>query len=147
MASALYDKFRENCLLAGTTHVSFSTGSIRVLVMSTKYTFSASDQFVSQIIGGASTKLIKRSTSSLASKTITSGVANAANFTVASVLANTPYSGAVCKSIVLFNDTPATDATKPLICYIDVATGLPFTPVGTNVTIAWSTGANKIFKL
>ncbi len=62
MANALFDKFRENCLLAGTTHVSWSTGSIRVLLMSTKYTFAAGDQFVSSVIGGASTKLVKRST-------------------------------------------------------------------------------------
>ncbi len=56
-------------------------------------------------------------------------------------------SGAQVKSIILFNDTPATDATKPIIAYIDTATGLPFTPGGSNVTIAWSTGANKIFTL
>lgn len=135
MASAVYDKFRENCLTK--TGPSYSTGSIKVVAISTKYTFSAAHQFLSSIL---STQAVKKSTSALASKTVTNGVANAANFTLASV------SGVTVKAIALYRDT-GSSATSDLICYIDTATGLPFTPAGTNVTIAWSTGANKIFKL
>lgn len=36
---------------------------------------------------------------------------------------------------------------SPLIAYIDTATGLPVTPNGGDITIAWDSGANKIFKL
>ncbi len=34
-----------------------------------------------------------------------------------------------------------------LIAYIDTATGMPVTPNGGDITIAWDNGANKIFKL
>jgi hypothetical protein len=37
--------------------------------------------------------------------------------------------------------------TDLLIAYIDSATGLPVTPNGGDVTVRWSDGANKIFKL
>jgi hypothetical protein len=36
---------------------------------------------------------------------------------------------------------------EPLIAYIDTATGLPVTPNGGDITIAWDSGANRIFKL
>lgn len=141
MASAVYDKYRENCLTK--TGPSFSTQAIKIALVSTKYTFSAAHDFLNDI---TSTQLVKKSTTNLGTKTITNGVAGAANSTVASVPANTPYASAQVKAIVLYRDTGST-ATSDLICYIDVATGLPFTPNGANVTIAWSTGANKIFKL
>jgi hypothetical protein len=48
---------------------------------------------------------------------------------------------------VIYNNTPGTEATKDLIAYIDVATGLPFTPSGGDITVQWDSGANRIFKL
>jgi hypothetical protein len=51
------------------------------------------------------------------------------------------------ESIVIYDDTPATEATKNLIAFIDTATGLPLTPNGGNVTVQWDAGANRIFKL
>lgn len=36
---------------------------------------------------------------------------------------------------------------SPLIAFIDTATGLPVTPNGGDITVAWDSGANKIFKL
>ena len=48
---------------------------------------------------------------------------------------------------MLFKHT-GSDATARLICYIDTATGLPFTPAaGQAVAITWDNGSNKIFKL
>jgi len=141
MANFLYDKYREACLTK--TGPSYSTGTIKVAMLNAKYSASqGSDQFLSGIIGAASSKLVKRSTTALASKTITAGVANAANFTVAAVPAGTTQ----VTQIVLYRDT-GSDATSDVLVYINLATGLPFTPAGTNVTIAWSTTTNKIFKL
>jgi hypothetical protein len=45
-----------------------------------------------------------------------------------------------------YKDT-GTESTSLLIFYIDTATGLPCTPNGGNITVAWDSGANKIFKL
>lgn len=77
----------------------------------------------------------------LASKTSTDGVADAADVTVS----NVPTMAAL-ESIVLFKDT-GTESTSQLIAKIDVGTGLPVTPNGGDILIQWDAGANRIFKL
>jgi len=76
-----------------------------------------------------------------ASKTFTAGVFDAADVTLTTVTGD-PF-----ESIVIYDDTPATEATKDLIAFIDTATGLPCTPNGGNINIVWDSGANRIFKL
>jgi hypothetical protein len=77
---------------------------------------------------------------SFASKTTTAGVADAADYTHSTV------TGDQFESIDIFKDT-GTETTSRLIANIDTATGLPCTPGGGNITVAWDNGANKIFKL
>lgn len=72
----------------------------------------------------------------LTTKTTTSGIADAADVTLTAV------SGNSVESIILFKAS-----TSRLIAYIDTATGLPLTPNGGDVTIAWDSGASKIFML
>lgn len=74
------------------------------------------------------------------SPTTTAGVADAADVTVNTV------SGDQFESIDIFKDT-GVESTSRLICNIDTATGLPLTPNGGNITVAWDSGANRIFKL
>lgn len=77
----------------------------------------------------------------LASKTATLGVADAADVVLSGV------TGDSIEAIVIWKDT-GSNATSPLIAYIDSASsGLPVTPNGGTITIAWDNGANKIFKL
>lgn len=76
----------------------------------------------------------------LASKSVLLGVADAADVTFTAV------TGASVEAIVLFKDT-GVETSSRLIAYIDTATGLPVTPNGGDITIAWDNGANKIFKL
>jgi hypothetical protein len=76
----------------------------------------------------------------LASKTVTLGVADAADVTISSV------SGDQFEYIILYKDT-GVEGTSRLIACIDTATGLPCTPSGGDITIQWDSGANKIFKL
>jgi hypothetical protein len=77
----------------------------------------------------------------LASKTITDGVADAADVTF------TTISGTAIAAVILFHEVTAVDTDRWLLAYIDTATGLPVTPNGGNITITWDNGANKIFKL
>ena len=51
-----------------------------------------------------------------------------------------------CDYIAIFKDS-GVDGTSPLLALIDTAAGLPITPSGGNITFAWDSGANKIFKL
>ena len=135
MAARLYPKGRENFLLG---NIAWVSNNIKVLLIDTaKYTYSTSHEFLTSI---GSSAIVKKSTGNLASKTATGGVANAA----ASVLAS--VSGASAEAIVVYQDT-GSSGTSRLIMYDDAATGLPITPTGANITVSWSTGANKIFKL
>lgn len=77
----------------------------------------------------------------LASKTFTAGVFDAADVTATSV------SGDQFESLVGYDNTPGTEATKDLIFFIDTATGLAFTPSGGDIQIVWDSGTNRIFKL
>ncbi|TKS58765.1 MAG: hypothetical protein EWM72_02765 [Nitrospira sp.] len=74
------------------------------------------------------------------SKTKTAGVADAADVVLTTV------TGDQFESIVIYKDT-GTESTSLLLVFIDTATGLPCTPNGANITVAWDSGANKIFRL
>lgn len=80
------------------------------------------------------------SSTALASKSTSAGTVDAADTTVSSV------SGDQFESIVLYKDT-GTEATSTLICNIDTATGLPFTPSGGDIQVTWDNGSDKIFTL
>lgn len=134
MANVLYDKGREKFL---TADIDWTADDIKaVLVDVADYTFSQSHEFLSDVPGGA-----RVSTSgNFASKTATSGVADAADITFSAV------TGDVSEALVIYKDTGVA-GTSALIAYIDSATGLPVTPNGGDITVVWDSGANKIFKL
>ncbi len=76
----------------------------------------------------------------LVGKTITAGVADADNITLNNI------SGDEFEALVIFQDT-GTEATSRLVCYMDTATGMPFTPAGADLDIQWDSGVNRIFTL
>jgi hypothetical protein len=135
MASGLYDKGREGFLDGS---INWSSGDIRTVLVRSAYSVNlATHQFVSDITTGNE----NGRSATLGTKTVTAGVADAADTTI------TATAAAASNALVVFQHT-GTDATARLIAYIDTATGLPFTPaVSQVVPIAWDNGANKIFKL
>jgi hypothetical protein len=134
MASALYDKGREGFLDGS---IDWDTNDVRVMLTKTAYTFSAAHQFVSDVVAAGD----NGRSSALGTKTVTAGVADAADTSI------TATAAAACNALIIFQHTGA-DATARLIAYIDTATGLPFTPaISQVIPIAWDNGANKIFKL
>jgi len=76
----------------------------------------------------------------LSGKANTLGVFDAADVVFSAV------TGVQSEALVIYKDTGA-PATSKLIAYIDVATGLPVTPTGADITVTWDNGANKIFKV
>lgn len=134
MANALYDKGREGFLDGS---IDWDTGDIRVCLAKSTYTFSAAHDFMDDVGANDNGR-----TAALGSKTVTSGVADAADTTL------TATAAVACNALVIFQHT-GVDATARLIAYIDTpSAGLPFTPaVSQVVNIAWDNGANKIFKL
>lgn len=134
MANALFDKGREGFLDGS---IDWDTDDIRVMLVRSTYTFDAADQFVADLGAVDNGRSV-----ALGSKTVTSGVADAADTSL------TATAAVACNALVVFQHT-GVDATARLIAYIDTPTsGLPFTPsAGQTVNIAWDAGANKIFKL
>ena len=135
MANTLYDYARQRFL---ESQINWMTDTIKVLLVDTgAYTPQTSvhqylaDIPVSSRIAGPVT---------LTSKSTAGGAADAADCTFTSV------TGASIEAIVIYKDT-GTEATSPLIAYIDTATGLPITPNGGDIIVTWDNGTNKIFKV
>lgn len=135
MANALYDYGREQFATAG---INWVTDTIKVVLVDVgTYSVSLSThQFFSSVPGGA----VVGVAGTLASKTATAGVCDAADLTFSTV------SGASIEAIVIYKDT-GSSATSPLIAYIDTATGLALTPNGGDITVQWDNGTSRIFKL
>ena len=135
MANTLYDYCRQRFLEA---QINWMTDTVKVILVSTSaYTpQTAVHQYLADIpvsgrIAGPVT---------LTAKATTGGAADAADCTFTSV------SGATINAIVIYKDT-GTEATSPLIAYIDTATGLPITPNGGDIIVTWDNGVNKIFRV
>lgn len=134
MASALYDKGREGFLDGS---IDWDTDDVRAMLVKTGYTFSAAHEMLNTVSGSYD----NGRTAALSSKTVTSGVADAGNTSLTAT-------DAVQVIAVVIYKYNASDASARLICYIDDATGLPFTPAASQtVNITWNDDANKIFKL
>ena len=130
MANTLYDYCRQRFLEA---QINWMTDTVKVILVSTSaYTpQTAVHQYLADI--PVSARIAGPVT--LTAKATTGGAADAADCTFTSV------SGATINAIVIYKDT-GTEATSPLIAYIDTATGLPITPHGGDITPR-SEAANK----
>lgn len=133
MANALYDKGREGFLDGS---IDWDTDDVRIALVTNGYTPNLSTHtFVSDL--GAN--IVSRS-SALAGKSVTAGVADANDVVF------TALTGSAVQYIVVYKFNAADGAAR-LIALFDTVTGMPFTPSGGDVTIAWDNGSNKIFKL
>ena len=133
MANVLYPKFKEN-LLSG--NIDILTDTIKVALMSSNYSYSASHENVSSI-----TSNIVNTPQLLQNITTTGGVVNADNVLFEN------FTGGVVDAVVLYVDS-GVEATSYLIAYISESdVGLPLSPNGGDVEVRWDIGDNKIFKL
>ena len=136
MSNALYPAARQQFLTAG---ISWTADTIKVMLVDSTYTYDSTDVFVSDLTGGAE---VARS-GALSTKTATDGIADADDVTFTAV------TGDPVAALVIYKDT-GSDATSRLIAFIDTksnSSAVAITPVGDDITITWSNGANKIFKL
>tara|TARA_Y100000310_G_C20363922_1_gene660267 strand:+ start:34 stop:438 length:405 start_codon:yes stop_codon:yes gene_type:complete len=127
MANYVYDK------AAGAlwgADIAFDTDTIQAYLVDTAlYTpDKVNDEFLSDIPVGARTI----TPVSLASKTITGRVIDAADVVFPTVAA-----GADREAVILVQDT-GVEATSRLLIHADTATGLPVTPNGQDITVIWN---------
>lgn len=135
MANTLYDTTRQRFLEA---QINWMTDTVKVILVDTgAYTPQTSihqylaDIPVSARIAGPVT---------LTAKATTGGAADAADVTFTSV------SGTSIEAIIIYIDT-GTEATSPLIAYIDTATGLPITPNGGDIIVTWDKKNQRFLSL
>lgn len=142
MADALFAAGREG-FLAG--EIDWDTAGIKIALVRS-YTFSSAHKFVSDATTAGA--VLVATSAALTSKTVTGGVADALDLTFSAVT-----TGAACTSLLLFQSTAVTggadvaSSAQRLIAYIDSASGLPVTPNGGDINLAFDNGTNKIFKL
>lgn len=142
MANAMFDPGREG-FLDGT--IDFDTATIKAALVRS-YTFSAAHKFVSDLTGAGGS--LVATSAALASKTVASGVADAADVTFSAVASGAAITGiAVFQSSAVTGGADVAATAQRLVAWIDTATGLPVTPNGGDISVAWDNGANKIFKL
>lgn len=96
------------------------------------------DQFLSAIISGDRIA----TTANLASKSVTSGIFDAADSLFSTVSAG-PAGGA----LVIYRDSGSGAASSEVIMYTEDYVGLPVTPIGSDINIAFPNTTNKILAL
>ena len=140
MANALFNPGREG-FLAG--EIDWDTATIKVSLVR-GYTFAASHKFVSDVTATGTLA----ATATLASKTVTDGVADAADVTFTAVASSASnHSLLIYQASAVGGGADVAATAQRLIAWIDTGTNLPITTNGGDVAAAWDNGANKIFKL
>lgn len=135
MANALYDKGREGFLDGS---IDWDTNDTRCILIDEAD--DTIDLAVDDNLDDRAAPSRVATSGAMSGKTVTNGVADAADVTWSAV------TGDQAESIDIYKHT-GVESTGRLICNIDTATGLPVTPNGGDITAQWDGGANKIFKL
>lgn len=135
-ANALYPIWKSALLQASAN--SALTGTVRVvLIDAADYTYSAAHDFLDDVPAGARVC----SPQTLTTKTYTDGVFDADDVTFPTC------SGDQSEALLIYIDT-GVESTSRLVAYLDTGfTGFPITPSGGNITITWSSGSDRIFRL
>lgn len=142
MANALFDAGREG-FLDGT--IDWDTAVIKVALVR-GYSFSAAHKWVSDITTASG--VLAATSAALTSKTVTAGVADAADITFSAVASNAGnHSLLIFQASAVTGGADVAAGAQRVIGWIDTATNLPAVPNGGDITVAWDSGSNKIFKL
>lgn len=142
MANALFNPGREG-FLDGT--IDWDTAVIKIALVR-GYTFSASHKWVSDVTGNSGTLHV--TSSALGSKTVTDGIADAADVAFTAVTSNAGnHSVLIFQASAVTGGADVAASAQRLIGWVDTGTNFPIVPNGGDVTIAWDNGSNKIFKL
>lgn len=133
MASFLFDKAREDFLNGG---INWASDTIKIVAVDEDDITPPASNASNPVLGDISTGIVG-SAVTLGSKTSTGGVADAGDPTFSGL------TGDEFEAFYIYDDTHASDR---LICRLE-ATGLPFTPSGSDLLVRFDDGSTKIFKL
>ena len=134
MANAIYPKWKE-AILNGGSNVALS-GTVRAtLVDLADYNYNAAHDFIDDVPVAARVATVTL----VSGKSYTNGLFDAADVTFSSV------TGDPSEALIIWIDTTV-EATSRLVAFFDTGvTGLPVTPNGGDINIAWN--VSGIFQL
>ena len=141
MANAVYNEWKED-LVQAAANTALTSTNVRVAFLDTAvYTFSQAHEFYTSLSGGVFPNT-RAGGIALGTKTYANGT-----FDAADALFSAFSNGSVSvEAIVIYIDDGTADASSRLVLFLDTSiTGMPFTPSGSDVTIAWN--ASGIFTL
>jgi hypothetical protein len=125
MSNTLYGKAKE---ALESKQIDLTSDVLKACLVNASYTPNiATDQYLSTISAN-----VVATSPQLTGITVTLGAFAASAVTISAV------SGVACKYLVIYQAT-GNNATSRLIALIDTASGLPFTPTGSDVTLEWDT--------
>ncbi len=130
MALAWYTEGK-NYYLRGDVH--WDTDTIHVQLLDTGYTYSAAHGTMETASFPAATR--EGDSTALASKTVSGGIADAADTTIT----NVATSQSVNALVVYLYNTGTSSSDIPLF-YVDAGTGFTLTTDGNNVLLTWAGG-------
>lgn len=128
MANAIYPKFKE-AQSDALINVDLNDGDVRtILVDLADYTYSAAHDFLDDVPAAARVAV----STTLTNTTVANGLFDADDVVFSAV------TGDPSEALILYIHT-GVEATSRLIAFIDTGvTGLPVTPNGGNINIAWN---------
>lgn len=134
MPNAIYPKAKEQFLQAG---INLISANVRVALIDLGvYTYSATHEFLSQVTGVVATSPL------VSAKSATDG-----NFASLNTVTFSLVSGTTAEALILYVDT-GTASTSRLVAFFDTGvTGLPITPNGGDISLAFGAGTGVIFTL
>lgn len=134
MANALYDEGRDKFVNGD---IDYTNDLIRLTAVNTSiYSVDLeNDEFYSSIPPSARVSAV-----TITGKSTSKGIVDADDSSFPSV------TGAQIGAFVMDRDS-GSDSSSALFAFWDTAIGLPVTPNGGDITVTWSSGTNRIFKL
>lgn len=137
MSNHLYPLGRQRFLSGD---LDWDAHTIKASLVKGTYVQSDAHEFITSVDTGGNVL----ATQTLGTKTVTLGVADAADSVFPAVAGGDTVTG-----IVVWRDT-GTPATSPLIGWIDTnadTTPIAWATTGADITVAWPAGADRIFRL
>lgn len=141
MANAAYTAFKKGVLNA---EYDLDTAAIKVALVR-GYTFSAAHATMADVVAAGAT--INGTSAALTTPTITGGVFDADDTTIATTANATNHYLVVFQASAVTGGADVAQASQKLICFFDTGTGLPVVPGTGTLTVTWANTANKILKV
>lgn len=141
MANASYANFRSGLMDA---NFDLLTATIKVALVRS-YTFSAAHASMADVTTAGG--VLNGTPATLANKTLIDGVFDADDVTITTTANGTNHYIIVYQASAVTGGADVSPSSQLLCFFFDTGTNLPVVPGTGTVTIAWSSGTAKIYKI